>query len=89
MQQILDKMHSELPEGSKVAMVVSKASQFYRYKTRETLFVVDVRKIFEEMFSNSGFKRDRILDVELAKTNPVARPRALDKYYETILIFER
>ncbi len=89
MQVILNKMAKELRPGSKIAMVISKASQFYRYKTRETLFTVDVSGIFTKMFIEAGFKEDKVIDIELAKTNPVARPRALDKYYETILIFSR
>jgi len=89
MQEIIRKMAVEMKPNAKVAMVISKSSQFYKYSTRETLFTVDVRGIFETMFTKAGFKKDMILDIELAKSNPFARPRALDKYYETILIFKK
>ncbi len=89
MQEIIKKMATEMKPGSKIAMVVSKSSQFYKYSSRETLFRVDVSGMFEDMFTVAGFKKDKIIDIELAKSSPFARPRALDKYYETILIFTR
>ncbi len=72
------------PNG--VAMVISgKQNTFYRFSTREPLFVVPAAEVLAEEAQFSGLKVEELRDVKLVKSNMNARPRSLDDYYETIL----
>lgn len=76
------------PKG-KAIYVIGKESVFYTFKTREVLFKVECDKIFGEIAEEVGFKVKEVVDIELNKKNKNARPRALDKYYESVFILEK
>ena len=76
------------PKG-KAIYVIGKESVFYTFKTRKILFKVECDNIFNEIATDIGFKIKDIINVELDKKNKNARPRALDKYYETVFIFRK
>ena len=76
------------PKG-KAIYIIGKESVFYTYKTREVLFKAECDKIFNEIATDVGFNIKDIIDIELNKKNRNARPRALDKYYETVFILEK
>lgn len=88
-RKALDESFRVLIPGGKAIYIVGKESVFYTFKTRAVLFKVDCDKIFEEMAIKAGFKVTESLDVELNKKNKNARPRALDKYFETVFILEK
>lgn len=73
------------PKG-KAIYIIGKESVFYTFKTREVLFKAECDKIFNEIATDVGFNIKDIIDIELNKKNRNARPRALDKYYETVFI---
>ncbi|PGH39826.1 MAG: hypothetical protein CRN43_06745 [Candidatus Nephrothrix sp. EaCA] len=78
-----------LKHKGKAIYVIGKESVFYTFKTREVLFKVECDKIFEELATDTGFEVKDIIHVELNKKNRNARPRALDKFYESVFILEK
>jgi DNA modification methylase len=78
-----------LNKTGKAIYVIGKESTFYSYKSREVLYKVECDKIFEEISLEIGFKIKEKFDVELNKKNKNARPRSLDKYYESVFILKK
>lgn len=77
------------PHG-KVAIIVSTHSTFYRYTSRETVRKENVGDIVEELaMSVPTLRLIKRIDLPLIKNLRVARPRAQDSYYESVLVFER
>jgi DNA modification methylase len=76
------------PKG-KAIYVIGKESVFYTFKTREVLYKVACDNIFKDIANSVGFKVKEVVDVELNKKNKNARPRALDKYYESVFELEK
>lgn len=85
----LEESYRVLKPKGKAIYVIGKESIFYTFKTREILFKAECDKIFNEIANDVGFKISDIVDIELNKKNRNARPRALDKYYETVFILEK
>jgi ubiquinone/menaquinone biosynthesis C-methylase UbiE len=75
-----------LKKGGKAVYIIGKETVFYRSKTREVLYRVECDVIFKEIALNTGFQIIEIVDIELDKKNKNARPRSLDKYYESAII---
>lgn len=78
-----------LRPGGRCVMVIAKQHVFYRYRSREVVRVVDNSEIVSELAAEAGLEVEEAIPVELHKRNPVARPRSLDAYYETILVLRR
>lgn len=77
-----------LRPGGTAVFVVSKQSQFYEYKTRKPTFTARTAEILSEIAQRAGLQVVSLYDVELDKRLAVARPRALDAYYETIMVLK-
>jgi tRNA G10 N-methylase Trm11 len=76
-----------LKPGGRLLMVLSKQSVFYESRTRETLFVCNTAELVAEIAASAGFEVEDAIDMELLKQGtPNARPRALDAYFERILV---
>ena len=69
--------------------IIGKETIFYTYKTREVLFRVECDEIFKRIASSVGFSVEEIVDIELDKKNRNARPRSLDKYFESAIILKK
>lgn len=89
-------LHRALKETYRVALpgsiamyVIGKESVFYRFKTREVLYRVHCDDIFEKLARSNGFDLVNRINVLLDKKNSNARPRSLDKYYETVFILRK
>lgn len=82
----LEESFRVLKSKGKAIYVIGKESVFYTFKTREVLYKAECDKIFKEIAKEVGFDIKDIIDIELNKKNRNARPRALDKYYETVFI---
>jgi tRNA G10 N-methylase Trm11 len=85
----LEESFRVLKTHGKAIYVIGKESVFYTFKTREILFKAECDKIFGEIAKEVGFKIKEVVDIELNKKNKNARPRALDKYYESVFILEK
>jgi len=85
----LEESYRVLKPKGKAIYVIGKESVFYTFKTREVLFRAECDKIFNEIAISVGFNIKDIVDIELNKKNRNARPRALDKFYETVFILEK
>ncbi|OJW30414.1 MAG: hypothetical protein BGO54_13335 [Sphingobacteriales bacterium 46-32] len=88
-RRALDESFRVLVPGGKAIYIIGKESVFYTFKSREVLFKVECDKIFEEMAKKAGFIVREVVDIELNKKNKNARPRSLDKYFESALILEK
>lgn len=77
-----------LPNGLAI-YVIGKESVFYTYRTREVLYRVPCDDIFGELATSCGFIVEKRVDVELDKKNRNARPRSMDKYYESIFFLRK
>lgn len=77
-----------LRPGGTAVFVVSKQSQFYEYKTRRPTFTARTAEILSEIAERAGLEVAELYHVELDKRLAVARPRALDAYYETIMVLK-
>lgn len=76
-----------LKPGGRLLMVLSKQSVFYESRTRETLFVCNTADLVAEIAASAGFEVEDGIDMELLKLGtPNARPRALDAYFERVLV---
>ena len=89
MRESFNEMYRVLNSGAFVALVSGKQNTFYRFSTREVLYVVPTAKLLAEEAQTVGFDLENLIDVQLKKSNRNARPRSLDDYYETIVILRR
>jgi len=87
--QSLAEIRRVLRPGGRCAMVIARQHTFYRYRSRDVVRVIDNAEIVSELAEMGGLEIADALHVELNKQNAVARPRALDAYYETVLILEK
>jgi DNA modification methylase len=85
----LSESYRVLKPKGKAIYVIGKESVFYTFKTREVLYKVECDNIFKDIANSVGFNIKEIVDVELNKKNKNARPRALDKYYESVFVLEK
>jgi ubiquinone/menaquinone biosynthesis C-methylase UbiE len=89
MRQAFAEMARVLRSGGLAAVVSGKQSTFYKYSTREVLYVVHSAELLAEEAQRAGFEVDALHDVKLQKSNMNARPRSLDDYYETLIILRK
>jgi DNA modification methylase len=88
-RRALEESFRVLKPNGKAIYVIGKESVFYTFKTRQILYKVECDNIFNEIAIGAGFKVNEVIDVELNKKNRNARPRALDKFYESVFILEK
>lgn len=88
-KKALHESYRVLKKGGKAIYVIGKESVFYSFKTRQILYKVECDNIFQQIAVSAGFSIKDKMDVELDKKNRNARPRSLDKYYETVFILEK
>ncbi len=69
--------------------IVGKTSTFYKSESKEVLYTVKCDEILKKIAISVGFEIIETLDVELNKKNYNARPRSMDKYYETAIIMKK
>ena len=89
MRQSFSEMYRVLNRGAFAALVSGKQNTFYKFSTREILYVVPTAKLLAEEAQRAGFDVENLIDVQLKKSNRNARPRSLDDYYETVLILRK
>lgn len=82
----LEEAYRVLKKGSKAVYIIGKETVFYTSKTREIVYRVECDTIFKAIAENTGFQIVETIDVELDKKNKNARPRSLDKFYESAII---
>jgi DNA modification methylase len=87
-KSLLESYRVLKPQG-KAIYVIGKESVFYTFKTREVLYKVECDSIFKDIANSVGFNVKEVADIELNKKNKNARPRALDKYYESVFVVEK
>lgn len=85
----LEESYRVLKKGGKAIFIIGKETVFYTYKTREILFRVECDEIFKNIAISVGFLIDEVVDIELDKKNRNARPRSLDKYFESAVILKK
>jgi len=85
----LSESYRVLKPKGRAIYVIGKESVFYTFKTREVLHRVECDNIFKDIATSVGFNVKEITDIELNKKNKNARPRALDKYYESVFVVEK
>ncbi len=85
----LSESYRVLKPNGRAIYVIGKESVFYTFKTREVLYKVACDNIFKEIALSVGFNVREVVDVELNKKNRNARPRSLDKYYESVFVLEK
>ncbi len=78
-----------LKRGGKAVFIIGKETVFYTSKTREVLYRVSCDKIFKDIAQANGFHIVEAIDIELDKKNKNARPRSLDKFFETAIILQK
>lgn len=89
MRQSFSEMYRVLNRGAFVALVSGKQNTFYKFSTREILYVVPTAELLTEEAQKAGFDVEDLIDVQLKKSNRNARPRSLDDYYETVIILRK
>jgi len=89
MRRAFAEMRRVLLPGARAVVVTGRQSTFYRFATREALYVVPAAAILAEEARAAGFAVDALHDVQLKKANMNARPRSLDDYYETLIVLRR
>ena len=89
MRQSFNEMYRVLNRGAFVALVSGKQNTFYKFSTREVLYVVPTVELLAEEAQKAGFDVENLIDVQLKKSNRNARPRSLDDYYETVIILRK
>lgn len=72
-----------------IIYIIGKESVFYSNSTKDILYKVECDNIFKEIAESVGLKIKEVVNIELDKRNAVARPRSLDKYYETAIIMTK
>lgn len=88
-RQTLAQCWRVLKPGSRCVFIVAKSNTFYTYKTREITRVFDNESVTAELGQQAGFRLQQVIHSRLDKLNPVARPRARDEYFESIIVFEK
>jgi|GEM_PF-872135 len=88
-KQALMEIHRVLKPGATAAVVVSRFHTFYKYRTREVVYTVNNADIVSKIGKDIGLELEDIIHIKLHKLNAVARPRSLDDYYESIILFKR
>ncbi len=53
------------------------------------MYLVSCDEIFKEIAQKVGFEISEMIDIELDKKNKNARPRSLDKFFETAIILRK
>jgi tRNA G10 N-methylase Trm11 len=92
--QYLDAIDQSLRECLRVLkptgrllMVLPRESIFYESQTRETLFVCRTAELVAQIGASVGYEVEDAVDMELLKRGtPNARPRALDAYFERVIV---
>ena len=85
----LEECYRILKKGGKAVFIIGKETVFYTYKTREVLYRVECDEIFKKIAISVGFSIKEIVNIELDKKNRNARPRSLDKYFESAIIMQK
>ena len=86
MRRAFTEMRRILEPGACCVVVSGKQSTFYRFATREVLYVANSARMLTEEARVAGFEVETTHDVQLVKPNRNARPRSLDDYYETVIV---
>lgn len=89
MRRAFAEMHRVQTPGARAAVVSGKMSTFYQFASREALYVAPVAEMLAVEAERAGFVVEGMHDIQLAKANRNARPRALDAYYETLIVLRR
>ena len=89
MRASFHEMYRVMKKGGFAALVSGKQSAFYKFSTRELLYVVPAAEILAESAQDAGFCLHKLVDIQLKKSNRNARPRSLDDYYETIIMLRK
>lgn len=89
LKQALFQCWQVLKPGSRCVLIVAKANTFYTYRTREIAYVFDNENVIAKLGEQVGFRLQQVIHSRLDKSNPVARPRARDEYFESIIVFEK
>jgi hypothetical protein len=89
MRACFRQMRRVLAPGAVAVVVSGKQSTFYRFKTREPLYVAPTARILADAAQIAGLELEDLIDVPLAKANMNARPRSLDDYYETLIVLRQ
>jgi hypothetical protein len=89
MDDALREMFQVLRHGGLAVVVSGKQSTFYSSRTREVLYVARSAEWLADLAAGVGFEVESLLDVQLQKANPNARPRSLDDYYETLIMLRK
>jgi DNA modification methylase len=89
MGDALREMFRVLRHGGMAVVVSGKQSAFYSSRTREVLYVARSAEWLADLAAGVGFEVESLLDVQLQKANPNARPRSLDDYYETLIMLRK
>ncbi|MFN8533448.1 MAG: hypothetical protein U0556_07860 [Dehalococcoidia bacterium] len=89
MRTTFSEMFRVLRPGAMAAVVSGKTSTFYQFSTRTPLYVAETAEMLADEARRSGFDVERLLDIELDKTNLNARPRSLDAYFETVIMLRK
>jgi len=89
MRQAFAEMYRVLMRGALAVVVSGKKSTFYRFSTREPLYVVHSAELLAEEARGVGFEVEGLHDVQLKKSTMNARPRSLDEYYETLIVLRK
>lgn len=89
LKKSLEECFRVLKKGGKAVFIIGKETVFYSYKTREILFRVFCDEIFNQIALSVGFEIIETVDIELDKKNKNARPRSLDKFYESAIILKK
>jgi DNA modification methylase len=85
----LEENYRILKKNGKAIYIIGKETVFYTFKTREVLYRVECDTIFNEIALKVGFTINEVINIELDKKNKNARPRSLDKFYESAIILQK